>query len=171
MIGVIGAGAFGTALAVVQAAEGRRVALWGRDRAAMAAAEARAKLAAAARAWRCRPGWRCVAELAALDGAEALLLALPAQATEAFLAAHGPALPAAPLVLCAKGIDAARLPAADRDRRGARARPAAGGADRTGLRRRDRPRPADRADARLRRSRARAGAAGAAQRPGGCGSI
>lgn len=40
MIAVVGAGAFGTALAVVQATEGRAVTLWGRDEAAMAAAAA-----------------------------------------------------------------------------------------------------------------------------------
>ena len=52
------------------------------------------------------PGLACVAELGALAGASALLLALPAQETEGFLAAHGPELPPAPLVLCAKGITA-----------------------------------------------------------------
>jgi glycerol-3-phosphate dehydrogenase (NAD(P)+) len=103
VIAVIGAGAFGTALAVVQAAEGRRVTLWGRDRAALDAAEA-------ARATPRLPGvvlpdgLACTGELAALAGADVLLLALPAQATEDFLRMH--ALPDAPLVLCAKGIDA-----------------------------------------------------------------
>ena len=41
MIGVIGAGAFGTALAVVQAAAGRATLLWGRDAAAIAETAAR----------------------------------------------------------------------------------------------------------------------------------
>lgn len=40
MIGVIGAGAFGTALAVGEAVQGRPVTLWGRDAAAMDAIEA-----------------------------------------------------------------------------------------------------------------------------------
>ncbi len=108
MIGVIGAGAFGTALAVVQAAAGRAVVLWGRDAAAMAAMEA-------ARANPRLPGvalppeLACTADLGALAGVEALLLVVPAQQTEAFLRAHGAALPPVPLVLCAKGIDAAGL--------------------------------------------------------------
>jgi glycerol-3-phosphate dehydrogenase (NAD(P)+) len=108
MIAVIGAGAFGTALAVAEAAEGRAVALWGRDPAAQAAA-------AAARANPKLPGTRlpdalaCVSDLAALADAEAVLLVLPAQATEPFLAAHAAALPDAPLVLCAKGVEAGGL--------------------------------------------------------------
>jgi glycerol-3-phosphate dehydrogenase (NAD(P)+) len=108
MIAVIGAGAFGTALAVAEAREGRAVRLWGRDAAAMAAAEA-------ARETPRLPGvalpstLTCTAALADLAGAEATLLVLPAQATEAFLAAHAAALPPAPLVLCAKGIDARGL--------------------------------------------------------------
>lgn len=105
MIGVAGAGAFGTALAIAEAAEGREVRLWGRDPAAMAAAQA-------SRATPHLPGatlpptLRATASLADLAGAEALLLVVPAQATAGFLAEHGAELPEAPLVLCAKGIDA-----------------------------------------------------------------
>ncbi len=109
MIGVIGAGAFGTALAVVQATAGRPTVLWGRDPAAMAEI-------AASRGNRARlPGVRLpeslgvTADLAALAGVDILLLAVPAQATGAFLATHGRDLPDAPLVLCAKGIDASTL--------------------------------------------------------------
>ena len=54
-------------------------------------------------------GPRLHGDLAALAGAEAVLLAVPAQATEGFLAAHAAALPRAPLVLCAKGIGARGL--------------------------------------------------------------
>lgn len=123
MIGVIGAGAFGTALAVVEAASGRTVRLWGRDAATQQAA-------AAARSLPRLPGVPLpgalapVTDLAALAGADALLLAVPAQATGAFLASHGAALPAGvPLVLCAKGIDAATL--ARQTEIAARAAPAA----------------------------------------------
>ncbi len=105
MIAVIGAGAFGSALAVAQAAEGRPVCLWGRDAAAMARAEAE-RATARLPGVVLPPEVRCVADLAALDGAEALLLALPAQATEGFLEGYSRSLPAAPMVLCAKGIDA-----------------------------------------------------------------
>jgi glycerol-3-phosphate dehydrogenase (NAD(P)+) len=92
MIGVIGAGAFGTALATVEARAGRAVTLWSRR------APARAPEGVAA-----------TCDLAALAGAEALLLVLPAQATGPFLAAHAAVLPPAPLVLCAKGIEAGTL--------------------------------------------------------------
>ena len=88
MIAVIGAGAFGTALAVAEAAEGREVALWGRDAAAQAAAEA-ARASPRLPGVRLPDGLGCVSDLAALAGAEAVLLVLPAQATEPFLAAHG----------------------------------------------------------------------------------
>jgi glycerol-3-phosphate dehydrogenase (NAD(P)+) len=105
VIGVIGAGAFGTALAVAQAAEGREVRLWGRDAGAMAAAE-RAREVPRLPGVALPPSLGCTSELADLAGAEALLLVVPAQETGAFLrAAKG--LPPAPLVLCAKGIDAA----------------------------------------------------------------
>lgn len=108
MIGVIGAGAFGTALAVGEAVQGRPVTLWGRDAAAMDAIEA-------ARANPRLPGIRlpetltCTGDLGALNGASVLLLVVPAQQTAAFLASHADRLPPVPLVLCAKGIDADRL--------------------------------------------------------------
>jgi glycerol-3-phosphate dehydrogenase (NAD(P)+) len=103
MIGVVGAGAFGTALAVAQAAEGREVRLWGRDPAAMAAAEA-ARANPRLPGVPLPPGLGCVGDLADLAGADPLLLVVPAQETGGFLAAHAAALPAVPLVLCAKGI-------------------------------------------------------------------
>ena len=107
MIGVAGAGAFGTALAVVQAAAGKPVVLWGRDAPAMAAMQAsrsNPRLPGVA----LPDGLTCTADLAALARVEALLLVVPAQETEGFLRAHGAAVPDAPLVLCAKGIDAQR---------------------------------------------------------------
>lgn len=103
MIGVVGAGAFGTALAAAQARAGRAVTLWGRNVAALrAAGENAARLPGVP----LPPGVALSDDLAELRGAETLLLALPAQETEGFLAAQGAALPEAPLVLCAKGIDA-----------------------------------------------------------------
>ncbi len=107
-IGVIGAGAFGTALAVAEAAAGRAVRLWGRDAPRMAAAE-RTRETQALPGVALPPGLAATGDLAALADAGAILLVVPAQATEAFLAAHGAALPAVPLVLCAKGIDARTL--------------------------------------------------------------
>lgn len=103
-IAVIGAGAFGTALAVVEATAGRAVTLWGRDRAAIEAM-ARTRANAARLPGVALPaGVAPVADLAGLGAPQAVLLALPAQATGDFLAAHGAALPEAPVVLCAKGL-------------------------------------------------------------------
>ena len=98
MIGVLGAGAFGTALAVALAANGP-VALWGR-----------------------RIGWRgenpllpgvvlpdavTVTERLADALSGTLLLAIPAQALGGFLAGHASELDGRALVSCAKGIDLA----------------------------------------------------------------
>ncbi len=89
-IGIIGAGAFGSALAVAYGQKGLEVALWARG----------------------EPRARDYPEtvfhthdLADLQGSAAILLVVPAQKTAAFLKENK--LPAAPLVLCAKGIDAA----------------------------------------------------------------
>ena len=109
MIGVIGAGAFGTALAVVQASAGRAVTLWGRDGGAMARMRSDRMNAERLPGVALPPTVECATDLAALDGAEALLLALPAQMTGAFLAEHGAALPEAPLTLCAKGLGRERF--------------------------------------------------------------
>ncbi len=105
MIAVLGPGAFGTALAVAQAAEGRRVTLWGRDEGAMALAQRRRETPRLPGVT-LPPTLRCTAALDDLAHARTLLLVLPAQATEPFLTAAADHLPRAPLVLCAKGIDA-----------------------------------------------------------------
>jgi glycerol-3-phosphate dehydrogenase (NAD(P)+) len=105
-VAVVGAGAFGSALAVVQAVAGRPVRLWGRDAAAMGAMAGAGENMRHLPGVALPPGLEPVADLAALAGADAVLLALPAQATEGFLAEHGAGLPDAPLVLCAKGIGA-----------------------------------------------------------------
>ena len=104
MIAVIGAGAFGTALAVALARAGRPVALVARER---AAAEAMARSRCSPRL----PGAVLPQGIAPThevpDGAEAVLLAVPAQALGGLLARA--ALPSAPLVACCKGIDLATL--------------------------------------------------------------
>lgn len=108
-VGIIGAGAWGTALANAAAAAGRGVVLWGRGEARMRALQATrlndrlpgVRLAAAARA---------TADLADLASCAVILVATPAQATRD--AARGlAALPgSAPLVSCAKGIDGGLMP-------------------------------------------------------------
>lgn len=107
-IAVLGGGAWGTALANAFASAGKKVVLWTRD-AADASAMAGTRLNA-----RYLPGVALDARLsitadagAATDGASIVLAAVPAQALRAALLDLVPVLPAAaPLVLCAKGIEA-----------------------------------------------------------------
>ncbi len=102
-IGILGAGAFGTALAVAYAKAERKVTLWARTGAEdiEQTRENRARL----------PGIKfpdpltVTSRIANLAGSDALLLALPMQSTGAFLAANGTSLTDAPLVACAKGIE------------------------------------------------------------------
>ena len=104
-LGVIGAGAWGTALAIVAARAGNAVRLWGRDAAAIAA------MASARENARYLPGIEIpetVATTTAMDelaDADALLLAVPAQQVRRVVRG----LPAAdaPLVICAKGLEQA----------------------------------------------------------------
>lgn len=105
-IGVIGAGSWGTALALVAAGAGRRVTLWARDGDAVAAMRARRENA------RHLPGIRLpdniapTAELADAAGADAVLLATPAQHLRTLLGEAAPLFAAGtPAVLCAKGIE------------------------------------------------------------------
>lgn len=103
MIGVVGAGAFGTALAVALGREGREVRLWARDVTRLAGGQS-ARL----------PGVNLpktvsiTAEISDLVGADAVLLTLPMQALRAFLAEH-PMLDGLPLVACCKGVDLTTL--------------------------------------------------------------
>lgn len=104
-LGVIGAGAFGTALAIAQAQAGRRVALWARDGAqAQAMAEDRVNEARL-------PGAALPEEITVTDDltraaqAPVLLLAVPTQALRGLLQTHAAALKGSVLVLCCKGIE------------------------------------------------------------------
>jgi len=103
MIGVVGAGAFGTALAVALGREGREVRLWARDVTRLAGGQS-ARL----------PGVNLpktvsvTAEISDLTGADAVLLTLPMQALRGFLAEH-PVLNGLPLVACCKGVDLTTL--------------------------------------------------------------
>ncbi len=89
MIAILGAGAFGTALACVLARGGQDVALWSRS--------------PKSPVFPLPEGVTPTQEMPAQ--AAVTLLVVPAQQTAAFLAEHRAALPDAPLVLCAKGID------------------------------------------------------------------
>jgi glycerol-3-phosphate dehydrogenase (NAD(P)+) len=104
-IAVVGAGAWGTALANVAARAGRRVTLWARDPAAATAM-------AVSRECRRLPGFRLdnrvtpTATLAQTADAGAVLLAVPAQSLRTAAIAVAPVLRAqTPVVACAKGIE------------------------------------------------------------------
>ncbi|WP_283643463.1 NAD(P)H-dependent glycerol-3-phosphate dehydrogenase [Marinovum algicola] len=103
-IGVIGAGAFGTSLAISLAAAGRDVVLWGRDAAAMAEMQSARENA------RRLPGAGFPERLAATgDFAEAtapdtVLLSVPMQQLETLLTDNAGTLARKTLVACCKGF-------------------------------------------------------------------
>ena len=102
MIVVAGAGAFGTALAITLAREGRAVALWGRDV---------AEIAATRRNARHLPGVALPdnvtisADSDVFRAADTVLLAIPMQALAGFLQGQDQALAGRSLVACCKGVD------------------------------------------------------------------
>jgi glycerol-3-phosphate dehydrogenase (NAD(P)+) len=104
-IAVLGAGAWGTALALTAARAGREVTLWEQE-------AANAEWLAAKRESRFLPGVRLddtiavTRALAEAVRAQAILLAVPAQVTRAVAAAIAPLIaPGTPLIACAKGIE------------------------------------------------------------------
>ena len=99
-----GAGAWGLALANAAAAAGSSVVLWGRDADRMAALQA-TRLSGKLPGPPLSERVTASAELDALSGCEAILVATPAQSTRE-AAGRLAGLPgAAPLVTCAKGIE------------------------------------------------------------------
>lgn len=105
-IGVVGAGAWGTALANVAARAGRNVILWARDAqhvAEMAATRANAKRLPGVAL---EAGVTPVSDLAALSEADAILLVTPAQSVRAVAGdLAGVLRPGIPVAICAKGIE------------------------------------------------------------------
>jgi len=103
-IGVIGGGAWGTALAQVAAHGGRPVTLWAREAEVVEAVNARHENPVFLAGVALSPSIRATGALADLAEAEAILVVAPAQHVRAVLAEV--AVGATPLVLCAKGIEA-----------------------------------------------------------------
>lgn len=103
-IGVLGAGAWGTALANVAARGGARVSLWARDPSAVTAM-------AVSRESRRLPGFRLddrvvpTSNIAEAVAADAVLLAVPAQESRAVVTLAGTLRAGTPVVACAKGIE------------------------------------------------------------------
>ena len=106
MIAIAGAGAFGTALAVALGREGRAVTLWARDVGEMAERRQNARYL---------PGVDlpdCVtvsADREVFARAEVVLLAVPMQAPDGFVAPHAGQFGGKWLVACCKGVDMATL--------------------------------------------------------------
>jgi glycerol-3-phosphate dehydrogenase (NAD(P)+) len=104
MIGIAGAGAFGTALAVALSQGGRQVALWGRDD-SLRIARHSPRLPGVV-----LPEAVALAEnVSDLANSTVVLLALPMQQLRGFLGGSGAALLAGDLVACCKGIDLTSL--------------------------------------------------------------
>ncbi|HEU0045543.1 NAD(P)H-dependent glycerol-3-phosphate dehydrogenase [Sphingomonas sp.] len=107
MIGVVGGGAWGTAIAQVMASDGSPVRLWAREPEVVAGINERHENATFLPGIPLAPSVRAFADLAALDGAALIFVVTPAQHMRAVLAG----LPSrgAPLILCSKGIEAGSL--------------------------------------------------------------
>ncbi|SEN12719.1 glycerol-3-phosphate dehydrogenase (NAD(P)+) [Loktanella fryxellensis] len=101
MIGVVGAGAFGTALAVALARDGRGVTLWARDTHDLATTRRSRHLPGVA----LPDGIVVTDDIADLTQADAILLAVPAQTLRKVLTIHANTLHDRVLVACCKGID------------------------------------------------------------------
>ena len=104
-IGVIGAGAWGTALALTCARAGRKVVLWEHD-AGNAAHLARERESLFLPGVRLDAGVALAGSLAEAARAQALLLVVPAQTVRNVAVALAPLVAAdTPLIVCAKGIE------------------------------------------------------------------
>jgi glycerol-3-phosphate dehydrogenase (NAD(P)+) len=102
-IGVVGGGAWGTALACLARRAGRRVTLWSRDRAVAQAIARDRTNTIYLPGFLLEPDIEAAPDLAALAGCDAILLVCPAQAVREVAARLAGD---APVVICAKGIEA-----------------------------------------------------------------
>lgn len=104
-VAVLGAGAWGTALANVVARPGRDVVLWARRPDLAAAMTAGRENAAALPGVRLDDGVRVSSDLAAVASAEVVLAVVPAQQLRAVLDVLPRLGAGVPIVVCAKGIE------------------------------------------------------------------
>jgi glycerol-3-phosphate dehydrogenase (NAD(P)+) len=102
-LGVIGGGAWGTALAQVAAADGRETLLWALEPEVVAAVNNHRENRVYLRGIPLNPAIRATADLTELDDCDAWLVVTPAQHMRAVLGAASPANK--PLILCSKGIE------------------------------------------------------------------
>lgn len=108
--GVIGGGAWGTALAQVCAKAGRDVVLWAREPEVVAGVNREHENTVFLPGVALDPTIRASGDLADLASADLILAVAPAQHLRASLSAFAPhARPGLPIVLCAKGIEQGSL--------------------------------------------------------------
>lgn len=109
MIGIAGAGAFGTALGVALARAGQDVRLWARDPDQVRAMQDRRCNEAALPGARFPDGLSVHADLASVCGGAGLLLAVPMQSLGPLLDSWPAIDGRQPLIACCKGVDLATL--------------------------------------------------------------
>ena len=108
--GVIGGGAWGTALAQVCARAGLATTLWAREAEVVEAVNDRHENSLFLPGVPLEPFIRATAELADLAGSDIVLAVTPAQHLRAAMAAFAPHVPdGLPILLCAKGIEQGSL--------------------------------------------------------------
>ena len=101
-IAVLGAGAFGTSLALALAGDGSDVILWGRSAEDVAAMNTRRMTGRALPDHPLPPSLQVTTEI---PDAAIALIAVPAQSVSGFLSDHREALTGKTLISCAKGIE------------------------------------------------------------------
>ena len=105
-IGVVGAGAWGTALAIVAREAGREVVLWARRESLARTVVETGRNPDYLTDIELGPGIAATADPAEAAGADAMLIAVPAQAVRGTCALFAPHLaPSVPVAVCAKGIE------------------------------------------------------------------
>lgn len=109
MIGIVGAGAFGTALAVALAQGGREVRLWARDPAQVQAMRSSRRNEAVLPGVDLPQGIALHEDIDRVCGGKALLLTVPMQALGGLLDRWPQIDTRQPLVACCKGVDLATL--------------------------------------------------------------
>jgi len=105
-IGIVGGGAWGTALAVAMRRAGREAVIWARESEVVASINRDHVNPLFLPGIELDPALRATAELAEAAQADMLILAVPAQHLRQIAAGLAPAVaPGLPLVICAKGIE------------------------------------------------------------------
>lgn len=108
-IGIVGAGAFGTALAVTLGRDGRAVSLWARDPEQICVLKDKRENVARLPGTVLPESVTVSAEIETIRGLDTVLLTLPMQALRGFLAGIGSGLQARSMVACCKGVDLTAL--------------------------------------------------------------